>query len=155
MMGRRDLRRKDTSYFGRAIDFTGVYMCELFQSKKTDERMKTKLLHSTNQGPAFCDLEKADGRHERQAGKEYEYTNVREILNLPLDDPIPKMSRGSSASSSPLPKTGLLHFNLQMATSVSALALIRLRSTLVEFWAPNSTGTAAQLTSVPQNTTTS
>jgi pre-mRNA-splicing factor ISY1 len=35
-----------------------------------------------------------------------EYTNVREILNLPLDDPIPPIPRGSSASSSPLPSNG-------------------------------------------------
>jgi len=35
-----------------------------------------------------------------------EYKNVREILNLPLDDPIPPIPRGSSASSSPLPSNG-------------------------------------------------
>jgi pre-mRNA-splicing factor ISY1 len=35
-----------------------------------------------------------------------EYTHVLEILDLPLDDPIPKMPRGSSASSSPLPLNG-------------------------------------------------
>ncbi|KAG1874111.1 hypothetical protein C8R48DRAFT_745992 [Suillus tomentosus] len=67
-----------------------------------------------NQGPAcFSDLDEADRKlleHERQAeGKEWrdEYSNVREILDFPLDDPTPKIPRGSSLSSSPLPSDGL------------------------------------------------
>ncbi|KAG1809955.1 uncharacterized protein HD556DRAFT_16560 [Suillus plorans] len=67
-----------------------------------------------NQGPAcFSDLDEADGKlleHARQAEeKEWrdEYSNVREILDFPLDDPTPKIPRGSSLSSSPLPSDGL------------------------------------------------
>jgi pre-mRNA-splicing factor ISY1 len=84
-----------------------------------------------NQGPGyFGDLDEADGKlleYEHQAEEEGmtifmsavdfnlilhsaewrdEYTNIREILNLPLDDPIPKMPRGPSAHSSPLPSNG-------------------------------------------------
>lgn len=49
-----------------------------------------------NQGPAcFSDLDEADGKlleHARQEEeKEWrdEYSNVREILDFPLDDPTP------------------------------------------------------------------
>lgn len=66
-----------------------------------------------NQGPAcFSDMDEADRKlleHERQVeGKEWrdEYSNVREILDFPLDDPTPKRPRESSLSSSPLPSDG-------------------------------------------------
>lgn len=102
---------KGYKYFGRAKDLPGVR--ELFQSKKKEEEEENQALafykKFMNQGPAyFGDLDEADGKlleYERQAEEEEwrdEYMNVREILNLPLDDPIPKMPRGSSASSSPL-----------------------------------------------------
>jgi len=84
-----------------------------------------------NQGPVyFGDIDDADEKlleYERQAEEEGitisvsvvgfnltfypaewrdEYTNIREVLNLPLDDPIPKMPRGPSTRSSPLPSSG-------------------------------------------------
>ncbi|KAG2071493.1 pre-mRNA-splicing factor ISY1 [Suillus decipiens] len=107
---------KGYKYFGRAKDLPGVR--ELFQSKKQEEEEENQALafykKFMNQGPAyFGDLDEADGKlleYERQAEEEEwrdEYTNVRETLNLPLDDPIPKIPRGPSASSSPLPSNGL------------------------------------------------
>jgi pre-mRNA-splicing factor ISY1 len=107
---------KGYKYFGRAKDLPGVR--ELFQSKKQEEEEENQALafykKFMNQGPAyFGDLDEADGKlleYERQAEEEEwrdEYTNVRETLNLPLDDPIPPIPRGSSASSSPLPSNGL------------------------------------------------
>jgi pre-mRNA-splicing factor ISY1 len=106
---------KGYKYFGRAKDLPGVR--ELFQSKKQEEEEENQALafykKFMNQGPAyFGDLDEADGKlleYERQAEEEEwrdEYTNVREILNLPLDDPIPPIPRGSSASSSPPPSNG-------------------------------------------------
>lgn len=120
-------------YFGRAKDLPGVR--ELFQSKKKEEEEENQALafykKFMNQGPAyFGDLDEADGKlleYEHQAEEEGtfismqvvnfslilrpaewrdEYTNLREILNLPLDDPIPKMPRGPSARSSPLSSNG-------------------------------------------------
>lgn len=107
---------KGYKYFGRAKDLPGVR--ELFQSKKKEEEEESEALSFykkfTNQGPAyFGDLDEADGKllgYERQAEETEwrdEYTNVREILDLPLDDPIPEIPRGSLASSSPLPPNGL------------------------------------------------
>ncbi|KAG2129315.1 Isy1-like splicing factor, partial [Suillus cothurnatus] len=106
---------KGYKYFGRAKDLPGVR--ELFQSKKQEEEEENQALafykKFMHQGPAyFGDLDEADGKlleYERQAEEEEwrdEYKNVREILNLPLDDPIPPIPRGSSASSSPLPSNG-------------------------------------------------
>ncbi|KAG2118304.1 Isy1-like splicing factor [Suillus clintonianus] len=106
---------KGYKYFGRAKDLPGVK--ELFQSKKQEEEEENQALafykKFMNQGPAyFGDLDEADGKlleYERQAEEAEwrdEYTNVREILDLPLDDPIPKIPRGSSASSSPLLTNG-------------------------------------------------
>ncbi|KAJ8595306.1 Isy1-domain-containing protein [Rhizopogon salebrosus TDB-379] len=106
---------KGYKYFGRAKDLPGVR--ELFQSKKKEEEEENQALafykKFMNQGPGyFGDLDEADGKlleYEHQAEEEEwrdEYTNIREILNLPLDDPIPKMPRGPSAHSSPLPSNG-------------------------------------------------
>jgi pre-mRNA-splicing factor ISY1 len=106
---------KGYKYFGRAKDLPGVR--ELFQSKKQEEEEENQALafykKFMHQGPAyFGDLDEADGKlleYERQAEEEEwrdEYKNVREILNLPLDDPIPPIPRGSSAGSSPLPSNG-------------------------------------------------
>ncbi|OJA20923.1 hypothetical protein AZE42_00910 [Rhizopogon vesiculosus] len=106
---------KGYKYFGRAKDLPGVR--ELFQSKKKEEEEENQALafykKFMNQGPVyFGDLDEADGKlleYERQAEEEEwrdEYTNVREILNLPPDDPIPQMPRGPSASTPPLPSDG-------------------------------------------------
>ncbi|KAG2160219.1 Isy1-like splicing factor [Suillus bovinus] len=95
---------KGYKYFGRAKDLPGVR--ELFQSKKQEQEEENQALSFyskfMNQGPAyFGDLDEANGKlleHEREAEeKEWtdEYTNVREILDLPIDDPIPDIPRGS------------------------------------------------------------
>jgi pre-mRNA-splicing factor ISY1 len=113
-------------YFGRAKELPGVR--ELFQSKKKeeDEENQAQAYYKkfTNQGPAyFGDLDEADGKlleFERQAEEEgasasvsvctcllksrmaeWEdaYAHLRQALNLPTEDPIPKLSRPAVVAS--------------------------------------------------------
>ncbi|KAF8834497.1 Isy1-like splicing factor [Paxillus ammoniavirescens] len=97
---------KGYKYFGRAKDLPGVR--ELFQGRKEEEEEENqafafykKFMH---QGPAyFGDLDETqagDGllEYEREA-EEAEWReahiDIRELLDLPADDPIPDMPRGA------------------------------------------------------------
>ncbi|EJD43773.1 Isy1-like splicing factor [Auricularia subglabra TFB-10046 SS5] len=89
---------KGYKYFGRAKDLPGVK--ELFQSKKKDqEEENAAFAHYKkfmDQGPAyFGDLDEQNQEllpFERQLEEEdweEAYTNLRAVLGLPTDDPIP------------------------------------------------------------------
>ncbi|KAK0460510.1 Isy1-like splicing factor [Desarmillaria tabescens] len=93
---------KGYKYFGRAKELPGVR--ELFQSRKNEEEEENQTLafykKFLGHGPAYYgDTDEVDGKlleFERQAeGDEWEeaYTNLRETLGLPNDDPIPKYPR--------------------------------------------------------------
>ncbi|KAK0224233.1 Isy1-like splicing factor [Armillaria fumosa] len=93
---------KGYKYFGRAKELPGVR--ELFQSRKNEEEEENQTLafykKFLGQGPAYYgDTDEVDGKlleFEQQAeGDEWEeaYTNLREALGLPNDDPIPKFPR--------------------------------------------------------------
>ncbi|KAF9225054.1 Isy1-domain-containing protein [Gyrodon lividus] len=96
---------KGYKYFGRAKDLPGIR--ELFQSRKKEEEEENQALayykKFMHQGPAyFGDLDETqadDGllEYEREA-EEAEWReahiHIREMLHLPVDDPIPDMPRG-------------------------------------------------------------
>ncbi|TFK32168.1 Isy1-like splicing factor [Crucibulum laeve] len=100
---------KGYKYFGRAKDLPGVR--ELFQSRKKDEEEENQALayykKFMNQGPSYYgDLDEVDGKlleFEREAEEEdweEAYTHQRETLNLPSEDPIPKLPRAGAAGQS-------------------------------------------------------
>ncbi|KAI0703018.1 Isy1-like splicing factor [Cytidiella melzeri] len=95
---------KGYKYFGRAKELPGVK--ELFQSRKKeqDEENVAQNFYRkfTNQGPAyFGDLDEQDGKlleFERAAeDEEWEdaHRHIKRALELPEDEPIPKLSRPS------------------------------------------------------------
>lgn len=99
---------KGYKYFGRAKDLPGVR--ELFQSRKKEEEEENQAQayykKFMNQGPAYYgDLDENDGKllefeHEAEEEEwEEQYSNLRETLGLPSDDPIPKLDKtGHSVS---------------------------------------------------------
>jgi hypothetical protein len=101
-------------YFGRAKDLPGVR--ELFQSRKKEEEEENQALayykKFMHQGPAyFGDLDETqsgDGliEYEREA-EEAEWREaqlrIREVLEIPADDPIPDLPRGSGQSTAATP----------------------------------------------------
>ncbi|KIY64096.1 Isy1-like splicing factor [Cylindrobasidium torrendii FP15055 ss-10] len=102
--GREVPGTKGYKYFGRAKDLPGVK--ELFQSRKVEEeeegRVYTFYKKFLNQGPAyFGDLDEQNAEEnlvefERSAEEDEwqeAYTNLREALGLPEDDPVPPMPR--------------------------------------------------------------
>ncbi|KAI9433074.1 pre-mRNA-splicing factor ISY1 [Lactarius indigo] len=110
--GREVPGTKGYKYFGRAKELPGVK--ELFESRKKeeDEENATHNFYKkyTNQGPAyFGDLDELDGellKYEEaaeQAGWEQAHANLREVLGLPDDAPVPKIPRGASVPSSNAP----------------------------------------------------
>ncbi|KAH9171866.1 pre-mRNA-splicing factor ISY1 [Lactarius sanguifluus] len=107
--GREVPGTKGYKYFGRAKELPGVK--ELFESRKKeeDEENATHNFYKkyTNQGPAyFGDLDELDGellKYEEaaeQAGWEEAHANLREVLGLPDDTPVPKIPQGAGAPSS-------------------------------------------------------
>ncbi|KAF9462243.1 pre-mRNA-splicing factor ISY1 [Collybia nuda] len=99
---------KGYKYFGRAKDLPGVR--ELFQSRKNEEEEENQALafykKFMNQGPAyFGDLDENDGKlleYERKAEEEdweEACSNLRETLDIPPDQPIPKLPRAESSLS--------------------------------------------------------
>ncbi|KAG2050156.1 hypothetical protein BDR06DRAFT_984076 [Suillus hirtellus] len=104
--------------------------------KELPGTMGHKYAKFMNQGPAcFSDLDEADRKlleHERQAEGKDEYSNVREILDFSLDDPTPKIPRGSSLSASPLPSDG--SSPPQRADSMRAYA--NTAAAYLDFWSP-------------------
>ncbi|KAA1475308.1 pre-mRNA-splicing factor ISY1 [Dentipellis sp. KUC8613] len=100
--GREVPGTKGYKYFGRAKELPGVR--ELFESRKKEEDEENATFNFykkfTNQGPQyFGDLDEADGallQYEREAEEEEwneAYKTLHEILGLPEDEPIPKISR--------------------------------------------------------------
>ncbi|PPQ96320.1 hypothetical protein CVT26_005683 [Gymnopilus dilepis] len=98
---------KGYKYFGRAKDLPGVR--ELFQSRKNEEEEENKVFSYykkyMNQGPEYYgDLDEIDGKllaFEREAEEEdweEAYINLREVLGLPSDTPIPKIPRPESTA---------------------------------------------------------
>ncbi|KAI6102373.1 Isy1-like splicing family-domain-containing protein [Pisolithus croceorrhizus] len=100
---------KGYKYFGRAKDLPGVR--DLFQSKKKEEEEENVALNYykkfMNQGPAYYgDLDETQGvdgvlvyeqKVEETEWKEA-YERVRDILGLPVNEPIPEIPRSASAS---------------------------------------------------------
>ncbi|GBE88701.1 Isy1-like splicing factor [Sparassis latifolia] len=97
---------KGYKYFGRAKELPGVK--ELFQSKKSEEDEENQTQHYykkfTNQGPAyFGDVDESDGKlmeYELRAEEsEWEdaYSHLRSVLELPSNEPVPKIPRPSHA----------------------------------------------------------
>ncbi|PCH35070.1 Isy1-domain-containing protein [Wolfiporia cocos MD-104 SS10] len=95
---------KGYKYFGRAKELPGVR--ELFQSKKKDEdeenQAKNFYKKFTSQGPVyFGDLDEADGTllefEMRAEEEEWEdaYSHLRSALDMPTDEPIPKIPRAT------------------------------------------------------------
>ncbi|KAL4065999.1 Isy1-like splicing factor [Scleroderma yunnanense] len=98
---------KGYKYFGRAKDLPGVR--ELFQGKKKEEEEESQAFayykKFMGQGPAYYgDLDETQGPdgilgYER-AAEEAEWRNahlrIREMLSLPLADPIPAVPQGTS-----------------------------------------------------------
>ncbi|KAG5651465.1 hypothetical protein H0H81_008550 [Sphagnurus paluster] len=91
---------KGYKYFGRAKDLPGVK--ELFQSRKKEEEEENQALayykKFMNQGPSYYgDLDENDGtllKYEQEAeDEEWEEarSNLRDILGLPSDAPIPSV----------------------------------------------------------------
>ncbi|KAH7883122.1 Isy1-like splicing factor [Phlebopus sp. FC_14] len=105
---------KGYKYFGRAKDLPGVR--ELFQSRKKEEEEENQALayykKFMHQGPAyFGDLDETEANavlleYEREA-EEAKWrdalAHIYEILNRPLEDPIPAMPGRSSKVLRPLP----------------------------------------------------
>ncbi|EIM87165.1 pre-mRNA-splicing factor ISY1 [Stereum hirsutum FP-91666 SS1] len=102
--GREVPGTKGYKYFGRAKELPGVK--ELFQSRKKEEDEETATQgfykRFTNQGPAyFGDLDEVDGEllKYEQAAEENEYeeacANLREILGLSADHPLPPLPRAN------------------------------------------------------------
>lgn len=102
--GREVPGTKGYKYFGRAKDLPGVK--ELFQSRKVEEEEEghvyTFYKKFLNQGPAyFGDLDEQNTEEnlvefERSAEEDEwqeAYTNLKEALGLPEDDPVPPMPR--------------------------------------------------------------
>ncbi|KAG7445354.1 Isy1-like splicing factor [Guyanagaster necrorhizus] len=103
---------KGYKYFGRAKELPGVR--ELFQSRKNEEEEENQTLafykKFLGQGPAYYgDTDEVDGKlldFERQAEEdewEEAYTNLRESLDLPNDDPMPKFPRSDASGASVIP----------------------------------------------------
>jgi len=112
---------KGYKYFGRAKDLPGVR--DLFQSKKTEEdeenQAQSYYKKFTNQGPAyFGDMDENDGsllEYEKEAEEEEwqdAYSHLRTVLNIPEDEPIPKMPRSASSTT----PSALPHSNGQPPT---------------------------------------
>jgi pre-mRNA-splicing factor ISY1 len=101
---------KGYKYFGRAKDLPGVR--ELFQSRKTEEEEENQALayykKFMNQGPPYYgDLDELDGKllqfekeSEEEAWEEA-YSNLREALDLPADQPIPKTHHSQPTTATP------------------------------------------------------
>jgi len=102
---------KGYKYFGRAKDLPGVR--ELFQSRKKEEEEENQALayykKFMNQGPAYYgDLDEVDEKlldfEKEVEEEEWEeaYSNLRESLGFPADQPIPKIHQPKPNSTIPL-----------------------------------------------------
>ena len=101
-------------YFGRAKELPGVR--ELFESRKKEEEEENQALayykKFMHQGPAyFGDLDETQSgneliEYEREA-EEAEWREaqlrIREVLEIPVDDPIPDLPRGPGRSTAATP----------------------------------------------------
>ncbi|KAG8216201.1 Isy1-like splicing factor [Butyriboletus roseoflavus] len=105
---------KGYKYFGRAKELPGVR--ELFQSRKKEEEEENQALayykKFMQQGPAyFGDLDETQSgneliEYEREAEEEEwreAQLRVREVLEIPEDDPIPDLPRGPGRSTAVTP----------------------------------------------------
>ncbi|KAH0831323.1 Isy1-like splicing factor [Lanmaoa asiatica] len=105
---------KGYKYFGRAKELPGIR--ELFQSRKKEEEEENQALayykKFMHQGPAyFGDLDETQSgneliEYEREA-EEAEWREaqlrIREVLEIPEDDPIPDLPRGPRQSTAATP----------------------------------------------------